>query len=325
MSSWLLFSIVMLQTGASAAEPGPFVQALQIVQAFGTVDAAAPENDRAIKAALAKALAPDKTLVADEVKDLMKPDVFAKLAGDDSVIKADELTEILKQAAPKSRLALLPQVREHATYLTTTFDMLGESQLQATRQLADWLAKNYDSRKTLHVIVVCTGNSRRSMMGACMGNVAAAYYGMDKVRFHSGGTAPSAFNRRTIAALQAVGFEITATGEEAERGEPKTANPKYRVAWGQGLDTLEYSKKYSDSSNPAAGFAAIMVCTEADSECPSVQGAALRLSMPFLDPKSYDDSQYETAKYAERRDDMGRTLLAAMAIASRKSAKPVGQ
>ena len=321
MSPWLLLGFVLLQTGATPAAPGPFVQALQIVQAFGTVDAAAPENDRALKAALAKALATDKTFTADEVKELMKPDVFAKLAGDDRVIKADELTEILKHAAPQSRLALLPQVRDHATYLATTFDMLGESQLQASRQLADWLAKNYDSSKTLHVIVVCTGNSRRSMLGACMGNMAAAYYGLDKVRFHSGGTAPTAFNKRTIATLKAIGFEISPTGEEAERGEPKTGNAKYRVVWGTGMESIEYSKRYSDASNPVSGFAAVMVCTEADSECPNVQGAAFRLSMPFLDPKSYDDGQYETVKYAERRDDIGRVLMATMAIVSRKLQK----
>ena len=34
-----------------------------------------------------------------------------------------------------------------------------------------------------------------------MGNIAAAYYGLPNVRFYSGGTAPSAFNSRTIAAL----------------------------------------------------------------------------------------------------------------------------
>jgi arsenate reductase len=34
--------------------------------------------------------------------------------------------------------------------------------------------------------------------------------------------------------------------------------------------------------------------------------------MPYLDPKIYDDGTYETAKYAERRDDIGRLMLWAM-------------
>lgn len=151
-----------------------------------------------------------------------------------------------------------------------------------------------------------------------MGNLAAAYYGFDNIRFHSGGTTPSAFNKRTIATLKEIGFQIEPTGEEAERGDPKVPNTKYRVAWGKGMEEIEFSKSYKDKSNPQSGFAAILVCTEADAECPIVVGASVRISMTFLDPKSYDDSIFETKKYAERRDDIGRTFLAVMANARRK-------
>ena len=34
--------------------------------------------------------------------------------------------------------------------------------------------------------------------------------------------------------------------------------------------------------------------------------------MPYLDPKIYDDSTYESLKYAERRDDIGRLMLSVM-------------
>lgn len=52
-----------------------------------------------------------------------------------------------------------------------------------------------------------------------------------------------------------------------------------------------------------------MVCDEADSGCPAVRGATLRLSLPFADTKVYDDTPEESARYAERRDDLGRVLL----------------
>jgi hypothetical protein len=135
---------------------------------------------------------------------------------------------------------------------------------------------------------------------------------MPEIRFYSGGTAPTAFNPRTVAALKAVGFEVEPTGKEAPRGEPKTENPVYRVSWGKGFDSLEFSKHYGDSSNPQQGFAALMVCGDADAACPFVKGATLRVSMPYLDPKIYDDGAYETVKYAERRDDIGRLMLAVM-------------
>ncbi len=34
--------------------------------------------------------------------------------------------------------------------------------------------------------------------------------------------------------------------------------------------------------------------------------------MPYLDPKMYDGGVYELAKYAERRDDLGRLMLSVM-------------
>ncbi len=77
---------------------------------------------------------------------------------------------------------------------------------------------------------------------------------------------------------------------------------------------------YSDPANPQSGFAAILVCSEADSDCPTVKGASARIAMPFLDPKIYDGSTFETAKYAERRDDIARTILMAVCQAQRQLA-----
>ena len=219
----------------------------------------------------------------------------------------------------KVRGRLLPKVKRTADSLTTSFDMIDDSHRQAGQKLADWLAKNYRPGQPLHVVVVCTGNSRRSILGATMGNVAAAYYGMPEIRFHSGGTAPTAFNPRTVATLKEIGVEIEPTGKEAARGEPQTANPVSRIRWGSPgdaggpvMEATDFSKRYYDPANPQSGFAALMVCGEADASCPFVRGSVLRVSMPYLDPKIYDGGVYEAAKYAERRDDMGRLMLAVM-------------
>ena len=232
-----------------------------------------------------------------------------------------------KPPCPRAANRLLPKVREHADLLTTSFDMIDETHRLAGQKLVDWIAKNYRPGKPLDVVVVCTGNSRRSILGATMGNIAAAYYGMPEIRFHSGGTAPTAFNARTVNALKEIGVEVEPTGKEAARGEPKTANPVYRVRWGSpgetgepSLEATEFSKHYGDPANPQQGFAALMVCGEADAACPFVKGAALRVSMPYLDPKIYDGGAYEAAKYAERRDDMGRLMLAVMMQARQRIA-----
>ena len=309
---------------------GSFVRGLWLVQRYGTADAVDPANDQRVKGALAKALGKDGNITLSQLDAFMEPDVFKKLAGTDERLGSEEVRQAVESAAPESRKRLLPAVREYADRLTTSFDMIDEPHRLAGRKLADWIAENYRPGRRMDVVVVCTGNSRRSILGATMGNIAAAYYGMPEVRFHSGGTAPSAFNSRSVKALREIGVEVEPTGEEAPRGEPKTANPVYRVRWGSpgGTDgppseATEFSKRYDDPANPHQGFAALMVCSEADAACPFVKGAALRVSMPYLDPKIYDGGAYEAAKYAERRDDIGRLMLAAMLQASRRTA-PTG-
>jgi hypothetical protein len=313
--------IVTLALGAGSAagtDAGPLVRALWLVQRYGTAEALDPANDERVKGAVFQALGKEGELTYSKLDGFMDSESFKRLAGSDDRISPDEISKAVESAVPESRNWLTPKVREHADVLTTSFDMIGESHRQAGQKLADWIAKNYRPGRPLDVIVVCTGNSRRSILGATMGNIASAYYGMPEIRFHSGGTAPSAFNARTVRALKEIGVEVEPTGKEAARGEPQTANPVYRVRWGthetggSALETTEFSKHYGNSANPQQGFAALMVCGEADAACPTVKGSALRLSMPYLDPKIYDGGAYEAGKYAQRRDDMGRLMLSVM-------------
>ena len=298
---------------------GPLAGSLWLVHRYGTAEAVDPRNDQRTKGTLAKALGKDAVLTPEKVKGLIEPETFARLAGPDARLETLEVRQIMENDAPESRRHLFPGIDAHAKLLTTSFDMLDTAHVEAGERLMDWVVKNYKPGKPLDVTCVCTGNSRRSILGATMGNIAAAYYGMPEIRFHSGGTAPTAFNPRTITALTQIGVEVQPTGADAKRGEPKMANPVYTVRWGQpggtgesNMEATEFSKHYSDPSNPQEGFAALMVCGEADAACPFVKGASLRVSMPYLDPKIYDDSAYEAIKYAERRDDIGRLMLSVM-------------
>src|SRR5262249_14651212 len=156
---------------------------------------------------------------------------------------------------------------------STSFDRIDERHLAAGKQLAEWLADHYRVGQPLEIVFVCTGNSRRSVLGATMGNLAAAYHGLVEIRCHSGGTAPTALNERTVAALRAIGVEIEATGDRAPPGPAGEPNPVFQIRWGQpdrsddpAMESTEFSKRYDDESNPNSGFAALMVCSEADAE-----------------------------------------------------------
>jgi hypothetical protein len=310
--------LVLISCARSRAsdDVGPLVRGLWLVQAHGRPEVVRPENDQKLKAAIFKALGKEAVLRSSGVQRLMDSKTFSKLAGGEEELDSPAVQKVLDDGSPPSRKRLLPRIVDHADWLTTTFDMIDETHRQAGDKIVDWIVANYKPGRLLHLTVICTGNSRRSILGSTMGNIAAAYYGMPEIRFHSGGTAPSAFNPRTIAALKEIGVEVEATGQEAPRGEPQAANPVYQVRWGESgepaMVSTEFSKTYFDASNPQSGFAALMVCGEADAACPVVKGASARISMPYLDPKIYDHSPYESRKYAERRDDIGRLLLCVM-------------
>lgn len=308
------------QEAKSQAKAGnPLVTALWFSHRYAKADALTPSKDRELKAILSAGLRGMPVGLSEEsALGLFDRATYRRLAGVESRLTLEKMERILREQPLQSREGLYPKIRQHADLLTTQFDMLDERHREGAGELVEWIEKNYRPGRPLEITVICTGNSRRSMMGSSLGNIAAAYYGLPNIRFSSGGTKPSAFNARAIATLKEIGAEIEPTGKEAPRGESGEANPIYLVRHGPKLEYREFSKMYDDANNPQTGFAAILVCSEADAACPTVKGASVRISVPYADPKAYDGASFEAAKYAERRDDIGRFMLNAMMQARRR-------
>ena len=219
---------------------------------------------------------------------------------------------------------LFPKVQSQCDLLSAQNDLISPAHLDASERLFQAIVSQHIPGVELGVIVICTGNSRRSMLAATMGNIAAAYHGIPELRFYSGGTNPSAFNPRTIKTLKEVGVVIELLNENATVGDAGEVNPKYMISWGNlprmgvnRFEIKEFSKIYSDPHNPSKAFIALLVCDEADASCPNVRGASQRIAMPFQDPKSFDSSDLESAKYSERRDEIGRVMLSIVLKAKR--------
>ena len=228
------------------------------------------------------------------------------------------------QSNNSEREFLFPKVRAQCDLLSAQNSLISPIQLDGSERLFQAIVSQHIPGVELGVIVICTGNSRRSMLAATMGNIAAAYHGIPELRFYSGGTNPSAFNPRTIQTLEEVGVVIQPTKENATVGDAGEVNPVYMVSWGNlprmgvnRFEIKEFSKIYSDPYNPDKAFIALLVCDEADGSCPNVPGASQRIAMPFQDPKSFDGSDLESAKYSERRDEIGRVMLSIVLKAKR--------
>jgi arsenate reductase (thioredoxin) len=188
------------------------------------------------------------------------------------------------------------------------FDQIPSDRKQQLERLSEYLRRCQTSKEPAHFIFVCTHNSRRSHMSQLWAAVAAVRYGLERVETFSGGTESTAFNPRAVAAMQRAGFQIET---------PKTEdNPKYLVSFAQGIEPqVCFSKVYSDSANPRDNFCAIMVCSQADTSCPNVQGSDKKIALPFDDPKVADGTPEEARKYDERAAQICREILYAFSRA----------
>lgn len=206
---------------------------------------------------------------------------------------------------------LYKKLAGYCQVLPQEFAQITEERKATLTALGNYIAERKSAGQPVAITVICTHNSRRSHMGQLWVAAAAAYYGIDGITAFSGGTAATAFHPNAIAALRRVGFKI----EQAY----STANPNYLARWSNQANPLTmFSKKYDDSFNPRANFAAVMVCAEADASCPLVPGAEERFSLPFDDPKHFDNSALMEEKYDEACRLIARELFFAFDVAKKQ-------
>ncbi len=185
-----------------------------------------------------------------------------------------------------------PKIERYISRALLHIDEIPHERKCALREVSAFVAAKHRAGQVAELTFVCTHNSRRSQMGQLWAAAAAAHFGIDRVRTHSGGTEATAFNPRAAAAMQRAGFVIENPGGD---------NPRYEVTFDDNGPVIEcFSKPYDDPVNPATGFAAIMTCSDADEACPVIKGAALRVPIRYEDPKVADGTPDEALAYDVR-------------------------
>ncbi len=187
--------------------------------------------------------------------------------------------------------------------LTSKFGSISEKRKEVLTLIAKEIAHRRNQNQDVAITVVCTHNSRRSQLGEIWIETACQYYGIDGIKAFSGGTEVTAFNIRMVVALRHVGFHL--------HTEQPGDNPRYELTalTSSARQHLLFSKTYNDPFNPQERFIAIIVCGEADEACPTVFGASARYSLPYLDPKEFDDTPFEHEAYLDKVEEMGIEFL----------------
>ena len=200
-------------------------------------------------------------------------------------------------------MKLYNNLQQAIAKLELEFDSIPESREQELKEIALTIKNSLTLFGRADLTVICTHNSRRSQLGQLWLKVAALHYGITNIYTFSGGTEATAFNIRMVNALHDFGFKVKNLDE--------TLNPKYHIKLADNDDTMDvlYSKVYNESYNPQQNFIALLVCNSADKGCPIVAGAFRRISLPYLDPKEFDDTNLEKEKYLEKVNEIGREML----------------
>lgn len=179
---------------------------------------------------------------------------------------------------------------------------ISSDRMNLLNSFADYIAEKVKNEERVKLNFICTHNSRRSHMTQIWAQTAAEYFEIPNVECFSGGTEATAFNPRAVRAIRDAGFNV----EKLDESE----NPVYLVYFSDFKEPLKcFSKVYSDDFNPSENFAAVMTCSHADENCPIVFGADQRFPIRYDDPKEFDGTEQEEAKYKERFEQIGIEMI----------------
>jgi protein-tyrosine phosphatase/arsenate reductase len=193
-------------------------------------------------------------------------------------------------------------IQELAQKLSGQFDQIPEARKAILAKIAAYIRQKRGQNEPVKLVFICTHNSRRSHFGQVAAAVAADFYGVEAVQVFSGGTEATAFHPNAIRALRNLGFRVTS-------GDETVKNPVWSVEFGENRSTTCFSKTFDDAANPAAGFAAIMTCSDAEQNCPFVPGTELRIGTTYQDPKSSDGTPEQDETYRERFEQIATEML----------------
>lgn len=186
---------------------------------------------------------------------------------------------------------LFPEIEKVINALDTSYIPVERKTI--LQPLINYIQEKVDKQQEVQLNFICTHNSRRSHLSQVWAQALAYYFGLKNVFCYSGGTEATALFPMAAKTLENSGFKVSAISEGA--------NPIYSIKYTKNSHpVIGFSKTYDAEFNPASNFAAIMTCSQADVGCPFIAGAEKRIPITYDDPKAFDSTPQQTAKYKER-------------------------
>lgn len=196
---------------------------------------------------------------------------------------------------------MFPVIQHFCDALLREFDDISLERKNQLNQLANYIQTQQSKQQESQLLFVCTHNSRRSQLGQVWASVAANFFGISHFSAFSAGTEVTSFHNHAIEVLRLEGFQIIETGA--------VSNPKYLIDFGASKSLNCYSKTIKEATDQLTNFAIALTCTDAAENCPFIPGAALRVSLPYEDPKIADGTSVAIQSYRKRSREIARDCL----------------
>lgn len=182
------------------------------------------------------------------------------------------------------------------------FGQIEEDRKKLLMSMGGSFYEKLKKQERINLLFVCTHNSRRSQMAQALMQAASDYYHIVGIQPLSAGTKETAFHPYAIKALRSSGFLI----KQVEAG----SNPVYEVKLNANTAVGDmFSKALDHISVPVKDFVAVMVCDQADAECPFVPGADSRFSVHYEDPGKNDRHPDPLGFYKQTLRNIGREMM----------------
>jgi len=202
---------------------------------------------------------------------------------------------------------MFPKIDLLLKELLNNFDSISYERKLVLKKLGNYINAKIDIDEEINLVYICTHNSRRSHFGQIAAAIAADFYGIKNIKCYSGGTQITTFNHIAIRALQNLGCIINTTNIESN-------NPVYEVAYSASKFEICYSKLYNDTTNPKLNFVAIITCSDAEQNCPLINGADCIIGTTYKDPKEADNTPLANQTYKNRFKQIATETLYAFSL-----------
>lgn len=148
--------------------------------------------------------------------------------------------------------------------------------------IANNIIKLKQRNTPLHLLFICTHNSRRSQFAQVWNHIACDILDLnDVLKIYSAGTEVTEVYVQMALALKNAGMNVQS--ESLHKGA-------YSIGYSNEKPPIHiFSKRFDDVSIPTENRVAIMTCGHAEENCPFIPGTLYRASLPYEDPKIWDN------------------------------------